>query len=109
MWNADKNQKAWVYDWVITTNVRFADDVLLFSTSLAQLQKKMCDFKQSAEGVGLKIDPDKTKILSNQSTNKRREVETNNIKVEILPAWESAKCLGQKITFQQQETAEIRN
>ena len=30
------------------TNLRFADDVLLFST-------KMCDFKISTERIGLKI------------------------------------------------------
>ena len=30
-------------------------------------------------------------------------------KVEIRPAWESAKYLGQKIIFRQQETAEIKN
>ena len=46
--------------------------------------KKKCDFKQSTESVGLKIHTDKTKILSKQSTNKRKEVEINNIKVEIL-------------------------
>ena len=55
------------------------------------------------------MHPDKTKILSNQSTNKREEVESNNIKVEILSACESAKCLGQTVTFQQQEIAEIKN
>ena len=69
----------------------------------------MCDCKKSTENVGLKTHPDKTKILSSQSTNKRKEVEINNIKVEILLAWERAKYLGQTITFQQQETAEIKN
>ena len=54
------------------TNLCFADDVLLFSTSLVQLQKMMCDFKQSTERVGLKIHPDKTNILSNQSSNRRK-------------------------------------
>ena len=91
------------------TNLRFADDVLLFSISMVQLQKLTCDWKQSTESVRLKIHPDKTKILSNQSTNKRKEVEINNIKVEIIPAWESAKYLGQTITVQQQETAEVKN
>ena len=43
----------------------------------------MCDFKQSTESVVLKIHPDKPKFLSNQSTNKRKEVEINNIKVLI--------------------------
>ena len=37
---------------------RFADDVLLFSTSLEQLGSVMCDFKKSTESVGLKIHPD---------------------------------------------------
>ena len=91
------------------TYLRFADDVLLFSASLVQLQKMMCDFKQSTERVGLKIRPDKTKILSNQSSNRRQEVEIYNINVDMLSACESAKYLGQTITFQQQETAEIKN
>ena len=91
------------------TNLRFADDVLLFSTSLKQLRKMMCDLKQSAERVGLKIHPDKRNILSKQSSNKSKEVDITNSKVEILPACESAKCQGQTITFQQQETAEIKN
>ena len=75
------------------TNLRVADDVLLFSTSQVQLQKMMCDIKQSTERVGLKIHPDKTKILSNQSSNRRKEMEINNIKVKILSACESAKYL----------------
>ena len=70
------------------TNLRFADDVLLFSTSLVQLQKMMCDIKHSTETVGLKIHPNKTNIPSNQSTNRRKEVQINNIKVEILSACE---------------------
>ena len=53
-------------------------------------QKMMCDFKQSTERVGWKIHQDKTKIFSNQSTHRRKEVEISNIKVEMLPAWESA-------------------
>ena len=69
----------------------------------------MCDFKQSIEWVGLKIHPDNTEVLSNQSSNSRKEVEINNMKVEILSACESAKYLGQTTTFQQQETAEIKN
>ena len=44
------------------TNLRFVDDAFLFSTSQVQLQKMMCDFKQSTERVGLKIHRDKTKI-----------------------------------------------
>ena len=50
------------------TNLRFADDVMLFASSKEQIRKMMCDFKKATEKVGLRIHPDKTKILSNQST-----------------------------------------
>ena len=50
------------------TNLRFADDVMLFATSEEQLRNMMCEFKKATEKVGLRIHPDKTKILSNQST-----------------------------------------
>ena len=43
------------------SNLRFADDVLLFSTSLNQLKKMM--FKRSTEKERLVIHPDKTKII----------------------------------------------
>ena len=48
------------------TNLRFADELLLFSTSLEKLRYMLCEIKVSTEAVGLGIHPDKTKILSNQ-------------------------------------------
>ena len=49
------------------TNLRFADDVLLLASSKEQLRKMFHEFKKSAEKVGLRIHPEKTKIFSNQS------------------------------------------
>ena len=91
------------------TNLRFADDVLLFSTSLNKLRDMLCEFKISTEAVGLGIHPDKTKILSNQDKMKAKEIEVDNIKIEILGKSASARYLGQKITFEDQETEEIKN
>ena len=65
-------------------NLRFADDVLLFSTSLSKLRDMLQDFKRIVEKVGLEIHPDKTTILSNQDTRRRKEVIVDNIKVEVL-------------------------
>ena len=84
------------------TNLRFADDVLLFATSKEQLQKMMFDFKESTEKVGLRIHPGKTKVLSNQSS-------IADVKFEILTRSESVRYLGQLITFQNLETTEIKN
>ena len=91
------------------TNLRFADDVLLFSTSLEKLQEMLCEFKTSTEAVGLGIHPDKTKNLSNQNKVKAKEISVNDIKIEVLAKGDSARYLGQKITFEQQETEEIKN
>ena len=39
------------------TNLRFADDVMLFATSKEQIRKMMCEFKKATEKVGLRISP----------------------------------------------------
>ena len=44
-----------------TTNLRFEDDVLLFSSSLSKLRDMLQDFKRSTEKGGLEIHSDKTK------------------------------------------------
>ena len=94
------------------TNLRFADDVLLFASSKEQLQKMLCEFKKSAEKVGLRIHLGKTKILrnqSNQSSDTKKEIEVDDIKVELVTRGESVRYLGQTTTFLQQEMTEIRN
>ena len=67
----------------------------------------LCDFKRSTESVGLGIHPDK--ILSNQEKVKEREVTIDNIKIEVLQKSDSARYIGQKITFEEHETAEVKN
>ena len=73
------------------------------------LTEMMTDFKRSTEKMGLKIHPDKTKIFLNQKSNKQKEVEVNNITVEILPPAGKAKYLAQTITFEQQEAIDRKS
>ncbi len=47
------------------SNLRFADDVLLMSSSLEDLVQMLTDLSQAAKEVGLELHPKKTKILSN--------------------------------------------
>ena len=78
------------------TNLRFADDVMLFATSKEQIRKMMCDFKKASEKVGLRIHPDKTKILSNQSTinsDTKKHIEVGDVSIEILTRNESVKYI----------------
>ena len=65
----------------------------------------MRDFRRSTEKVGLKIHP-KTKILTNQRSNRQSEATIDDIEEEVLPISEKAKYLGQTITFEQKETTE---
>ena len=69
----------------------------------------LCEFKISTEAVGLGIHLDKTKILSNQDIVKAKEITVNDIKIAVLAKGDSARYLGQKITFEEQETEEIKN
>ena len=94
------------------TNLRFPDDVMLLATSKEQMREMLCEFKKCTERVGLRIHPDKTKILSNQSTinsDTKKHLEVDDMKIEILTRNESVKYLGQKISFYQQDTTEIKS
>ena len=94
------------------TNPRFADDVLFVRYLQRTASKMMCVFKKSTEKVGLRIHPERTKILSNQSSlssDAKKEIEIEDLKIEILTRNESVKYLGQKISFHHQETTEIKN
>ena len=93
----------------LSSNLRFADEGLLFSTSLNQLKKMMSDFKRSIEKVGLKIHPDKTKIFDKQRSIRQTEATIDDISVEIQPLSRKAQYLGQTISFEQQDTTEIKN
>ena len=72
----------------------------------------MYEFKESTEKVGLRIHPGKTKVLSNQSStslDSKKEVQIGDVKIEIPTSSESVRYVGQLITFQHQETTEIKN
>ena len=94
------------------TNLRFADDVMLFATSKGQMQNMMCEFKEATKKVGLTIHPNKTKILSSESSmnpDTKRYMKIGDLDIEILAKRESVKYLGQRISFHQQETIEIKS
>ena len=78
------------------TKLRFADDVLLFSTSLSKLREMSCEFNWSTEKVGLEIHPSKTKIHSNQDARKQKEITVDNIKIEVLQKMRVQNTLGRK-------------
>ena len=74
------------------TNLRFADDVMLFATSKEQIRKMMCEFKKATEKVGLRI----------HSATRAPSIRTQK-NILKLTRNESVKNLGQRISFYQQQ------
>ena len=50
-----------------------------------------------------------TKTVTNQKSNRMKEIEIDGIHVEILPLEGKVKHLGQMITFMDQETSEVQH
>jgi len=95
------------------TNLRFADDVLLFATTLPQLTTMLNDLHQVAGKCGLELHPDKTVILSNLSQRRGRQAgssaDVGGRRVKVLNYSDSTKYLGRKLTFDDHHAAEIDN
>ena len=69
----------------------------------------LCDCKRSREKVGLRYIQERRKSSANKARTSGKKLRLKTSKVGILTREESTKYLGQMITFQQQETTEIRN
>ena len=95
----------------LLTNLRFADDVLLFATTLPQLTRMLNDLHEVAGRCGLELHPDKTVILCNLSQRRGRQatrhVTVGGQQVKVLAYDDTTKYLGRKLTFHEHHKAEI--
>ena len=95
------------------TNLRFADDVLLFANTLPQIQTMIADLQEVSKASGLLLHPDKTKILANATHKtgrpRRTHVDIYGMKVEVLDLTESTKYLGRLIGFERPHDDELEN
>ena len=95
------------------TDLRFADDVILFATSLRQIKSMLTGVHTEAAKTGLELHPDKTKIMHNQQHRKPRNhpeyTPIAELQVEILPHASSQKYLGRKFTFDNPHETELNN
>ena len=92
------------------TNLRVAD-VLLFAFSKEKFQKNVVRIQEKYWKSGSQ-DPPRKDENSQQpkqpELGHKKEMEVDDIKIEILTRGESVRYLGQTITFLQQETTEIK-
>jgi hypothetical protein len=93
-------------------NLRFADDLLLMSTSRAHLEVMLRDLENAARNVGLEIHMGKTKILSNLEDELRKGpnyIQIAGHRVDILKHTEMTKYLGRALTFGDLHDVEIQH
>ena len=76
------------------TSMRFFDDVLLFAFSKGQLQNCCANSREVLKKVGLRNHPGKTKILSNQSSHTRTEIEVDHMESRNTDKRRKREMLG---------------
>lgn len=77
----------------ILTNLRFADDMVIFQNSAKNLELSLQELTDVCKPAGLKLNLDKTFILTNGT---KSEITINNIPLKYT---EETTYLGQVITF----------
>lgn len=84
------------------TNLRFADDIALFSSSSNELKLMIKDLLMASTKIGLNMNASKTKIMNNTDDDEDYVVE--DMKIEVV---EDFKYLGQIISFKNRQSKEI--
>ena len=92
------------------TNLRFADDVLLVAQSKADISKMLKHFSELAWQYGLKLNFDKTKVLTwNHLSRRSSSITVGERPVEILDEFVAEKYLGRKLSFSNLHRTELEN
>ena len=93
------------------TNLRYADDILLTARSLPQIKKMINDVAIEAGKVGLKLHPDKTKILHNNMGygSRVRSARCGELTIEVMGLHDSTAYLGSAINLIELADTEVDN
>lgn len=75
------------------TNLRFADDIVIFANSLTEMKQMINELLDQCELVGLSININKTKIMTN---SRKEEIKINNQEINFVDQY---NYLGQSISF----------
>ena len=90
------------------TNLRFADDVLLFAGSRHDAVKMVRDLAKVAHKYGLKIHRGKTVILTT-ADNRPPHVRCDDLVVKVAPVDHAEKYLGRKLCMAEYHECELAN
>ena len=92
------------------SNLRFADDILLFANSSPDLTKMIAHLRGEAAEYGLKMHLGKTKILSNIPPEERPEsLKVGTTSIEVLKEGVAERYHGRKLTLDNYQATELAN
>lgn len=84
-------------------NLRFADDIVLISDQLIELEEMANELKIACEEVGLEINIHKTKVMHNAEEDSK--IEINGVAIENVDEY---KYLGQVVAFTDKSKKELK-
>ena len=91
------------------TNLRFADDVLLFARTRRSLQIMIKDLQTAAAETGLHIHPEKSKVITNGKRAAASQISITGGALDVLPDDEPVKYLGKKIAMTGMHETELNH
>jgi hypothetical protein len=91
------------------TNLRFADDVVLFATSRSDVRKMLTDLNKEAGKFGLKLHAGKTKVFVTNPAARQTPISCAGFDVAVLQGGGSEKYLGRKLSVDDYHNAEFKN
>ena len=99
------------YDKERLTNVRYADDILLFGKNIDEISDMLEILCEELRAIGLEMHPSKTKILTSSSPCPFQFLDVDGMMINVLSSMESHKYLGRLISLNpaMRVTAELKN
>ena len=91
-----------VIDGEMLTDLRFADDVALISTSIADMESQLSSLNKESKSIGLTMHKDKTKYMTNFDTQEEIEIEGRK-----LGRVKEYKYLGQTLKMEDTTKEEV--
>ena len=91
------------------SNLRFADDVILFASNPSDIAKMVADLSKEASKFGLNIHMGKTVVLSNRSSHRPASVKCGSAWVKVADPSDTERYLGRKVSITAFHETEFQN
>ena len=76
------------------TNIRYADDMMLFAKSLVEVEDMLALLKEELANIGLEMHESKTKIMTSFNETNINFIDVDGLLLEVLPDGKAHKYLG---------------